>query len=86
MSMRVSVRNISNACVSRKMRESWEVYRGVVLNDHDLKMLELLMFVTGQYGLNLFVLRHIFVRQFTHCQFLCVTEILYVCWLKLVWT
>ena len=62
--------------------------RGVVLNDH-LKMLELFMFVTGQYSLNLFVLRHIFVREFTHCQFLCVTEILYVCdvcWLKLFWT
>ena len=26
-----------------------------------------------------------FVRQFTHCQFLCVTEKLYVCWLKLFW-
>ena len=25
MSMRVGVRNISNACVSRKMRESWKV-------------------------------------------------------------
>jgi len=46
------------------------VAHGVVLNDH-LKMLELFMFVTGQYTLNLFVLRHIFVRQFTHCQFLC---------------
>ena len=61
------------------------VAHGVVLNDH-LKMLELFMFVTGQYSLNLFVLRHIFVRQFTHCQFLCVTEKLYVCWLKLFWT
>ena len=29
------------------------------------------MFVTGQYSLNLFILRHIFVRQFAHCQFLC---------------
>ena len=48
MSMRVSVRNISNACVSRKRRESWKVDRGVVLNGHDLKMLELYMFVTGQ--------------------------------------
>ena len=26
MSMRVGVRNISNACVSRKMRESWKVW------------------------------------------------------------
>ena len=26
-----------------------------------------------------------FVRQFTHCHFLCVTKILYVCWLKLFW-
>ena len=34
------------------------VARGVVLNDH-LKMLELFMFVTGQYSFNLFVLRHI---------------------------
>ena len=58
---------------------------GVVLNDH-LKMLEPFMFVTGQYSLNLFVLRHIFVRQVTYCQFLCVTEKLYVCWLKLFWT
>ena len=32
------------------------VARGVVLNDH-LKMLELFMFVTGQYSFNLFVLR-----------------------------
>ena len=30
---------------------------GVVLNDH-LKILELFMFVTGQYNLNLFVVRH----------------------------
>ena len=29
MSMRVGVRNISNACVSRKMRESWKVWSGV---------------------------------------------------------
>ena len=34
------------------------VARGAVLNDH-LKMLELFMFVTGQYSFNLFVLRHI---------------------------
>ena len=60
------------------------VTRDVVLNDH-LKMLEMFMFVTGQKSLNLFVLRHFFVRQFTHCQFLCVTEIFYVCWLKLFW-
>ena len=61
---------------------------GVVLNDH-LKMLELFMsfmFVTGKNSLNLFALRHIFVRQFIHGQFLCVTEKLYVCWLKLFWT
>ena len=45
------------------------VAHGVVLNEH-LKMLELFMFVTGQYSLNRFVLRHIFVRQFTHYELL----------------
>ena len=51
------------------------VARGVVLNDH-LKMLELFMFVTGQYSFNLLVLRLIIFckTEFTHCQFLCVTE------------
>ena len=33
VSMRVSVRNRSNACVSRKMRESWKVCRSDKLTD-----------------------------------------------------
>ena len=46
------------------------------------------MFVRGQYSLimNLFILRQNFERQFTHCQFLCATVKLYVCWLKLFWS
>ena len=31
LSMRVSVRNISNACVSRKMRESGKVWKVLVV-------------------------------------------------------
>ena len=36
-------------------------------------------------SLNLLVLRGFFVRQFTPYQLPCVTEIFYVCWLKLFW-
>ena len=59
------------------------VARGVLLNNH-LKMLEMFMF-DRSVKLESFRFPAFFCKTVYSFQFLCVTEIFYVCWLKLFW-